>query len=398
MEDFRPQPERRRLTVSHCEPGAPGAAGSRSTSAADKDDAGLADIKNNGLYEYFQSSSGSGRAVLIKSKTDNDLKSRGSFKTKDEKCLASTKTDERIIASVGKDQDHMRAWVKTLGIGWSCRKGLKAESPNQDSFSVLVVDGNFALYCVYDGHGPNGHDVSDWVCDKLMNLFLKNENRVKNPKKAFHESFITCQQLCARQTTPNPAMSGTTVTMAYHDLKEKKITIAHVGDSRAVLGKRRKGSEKLEAEELTRDHKPNLPEERARIENSDPPGRVVFDGFYNHRVFSMKGMYPGLNMSRALGDVVGHEEAGLTAEPDIKEIHLEEFEKDYESVILLLCTDGVWEFIESEKAVEMVYQIHSKSEAEKAITQLAEASYDSWMKDSDNEISDDITGIMVHLI
>merc|ERR1712066_124498 len=80
------------------------------------------------------------------------------------------------------------------------------------------------------------------------------------------------------------------------------LTLAHVGDSRAIL------VGKDNTLELTEDHKPNLPKERARIENSDPPGRVVFDGYFNHRVFSYAGMYPGLNMSRAIGDVAGHKD------------------------------------------------------------------------------------------
>lgn len=399
QEDFRPQPERRRLTVSHCDAGAPSSGGSRSTATADKVDEAMAEIKASGFHEYFQNCAPSGRSVLIKSHTDSDLKSRGSFKTKDEKLIASKKTsDERVIASVGKDKEEIREWVKQLGIGWNCRKGLKAESPNQDSFSVVVVEGNFALYCVFDGHGPNGHDVSDWVCDKLMSMFLKSKDREQNPGAAFKRSFISCQEEVSKIITPNPAMSGTTVTMCYHDLVHHKLTIAHVGDSRAVLGKRRRDTKKVEVEDLTIDHKPNLPEERKRIEHSEPPGRVVFDGFYNHRVFSMKGMYPGLNMSRALGDVVGHEEAGLTAEPDIKELDLEALKKDYSSVILMLCTDGVWEFIDSQCAVDMVYQINGKTKAEDAISTLAKESYERWMKDSDNEISDDITGILVHLI
>merc|ERR1719410_928164 len=127
-------------------------------------------------------------------------------------------------------------------------------------------------------------------------------------------------------------MSGTTCTMAYHDMVAKKLVIAHVGDSRGVLCNRITG--KLTAEELTEDHKPNLDRERKRIEEKG--GRVVFDGFYNYRVFSNKGMYPGLNMSRALGDCVGHTEAGLSAAPDVKEISLAGYSGD---LLLLLCTD-----------------------------------------------------------
>merc|ERR1711862_979141 len=108
-------------------------------------------------------------------------------------------------------------------------------------------------------------------------------------------------------------------TLAYFDLERRMLTIAHVGDSRAVL--RRTSAQEIMHETI--DHKPNLEKERKRIESANPPGRVVFDGFYNHRVFALNGMYPGLNMSRAFGDVVAHCEAGLTERPDVTTISLQ---------------------------------------------------------------------------
>lgn len=102
--------------------------------------------------------------------------------------------------------------------------------------------------------------------------------------------------------------------MIYHDTVKKLFVVAHSGDSRSVLCKGKEGK----AIELTEDHKPNLPKEKARIEKGG--GRVVFDGFWNHRVFARGQRYPGLNMSRALGDVVAHQEAGLSAEPDVLKV------------------------------------------------------------------------------
>merc|ERR1739848_882284 len=119
---------------------------------------------------------------------------------------------------------------------------------------------------------------------------------------------------------------------------------------------------------------------------ANPPGRVVFDGFYNHRVFAMGGMYPGLNMSRALGDIVAHAEAGLSAVPDVKEIEVTPDMKQ-----LLICTDGVWEFIDNKEVTSLT------KEGAKSVDKLAKESFDRWMKDSDYEISDDITAIIIEL-
>merc|ERR1712232_1554165 len=133
--------------------------------------------------------------------------------------------------------------------------------------------------------------------------------------------------------------------------------------------------------------------ERERIENSKPPGRVVFDGYYNHRVFAQNGHYPGLNMSRAFGDIIAHKEAGLSAEPDIAVLDLTTAGRNDCGMSLLLCTDGVWEFIECKEAAE----ITAPKQVTKSVEDLAKESWDRWMKDSDHEISDDITVIQINI-
>lgn len=342
-------------------------------------------IAKAGLSEAFSNLNGF-RAVSITSVTDKDLARRKSFSSK----------DEEIITPDGGDAKQLKEWAKSTGISWSCKKGMKPESPNQDSFSILLVENEFALYGVYDGHGPDGHDVSDMARIVLVKLFISHPSRTTNPGVALREAFIETQKaLETSEISTRASASGTTCTMAYHDIKKATITIAHVGDSRSVLGKGKdKAHAASEVEDMTIDHKPNLEKERKRIESANPPGRVVFDGYYNHRVFAQNGMYPGLNMSRALGDIVAHQEAGLTAEPDVKVINVKAEKGRAAELTLLLCTDGVWEFIESKEAVTIA---HSKDTPDHGVESLAKESYDRWMKDSENEISDDITAIMIRL-
>jgi len=390
-------PMRRRLTVSHCD--------SAKTAAHDSTDKD-AEIQKTGLKTIFEEAEQLGvKAACICSVTDTELTRKPSFTEKAVLC----------VDGPGATEDETKKWLAEQGIGWSCMKGMKPESPNQDSFSVLVVMSKFALYSVFDGHGPSGHFVSDFVRQNVVRLFLGNEKRTSDAGTAFVEAFETCQEMLTHMcegiqekrlsvdSTENvidASMSGTTCTMAYHDLETDVLTIAHVGDSRAVLGRGKPKEDALSAQDLTEDHKPNLPEEKKRIESSNPPGRVVFDGFYNYRVFAQGGPYPGLNMSRAIGDVTGHKEAGLSAVPDVKVIKLREERSTCEALMLVLCTDGVWEFINSEEAIEEIFKTEpNETEAvpQVAIQTLAKIGWDRWMKDSDNEISDDITGILVDL-
>lgn len=369
-------PQRRRLSVSQSTEATPAASGGETRRW---EDLGLADVVKSAKAE--------GRKhVLVSSITDGDLKRRASFHEKDISVEAG---------GVDEDQDAMVAWAKEQGVAWSCRKGLKPESPNQDSFTVLMLERDFYLYCVYDGHGPTGHDVSDFVRTTLVKLFVQSEHRRTNTQKAFEDSFLKCQKEVDELARLDATLSGSTVTMAYHDLKDDKLWVAHVGDSRAVLAKK-KGADAVKCDDLTVDHKPDLPSERTRIENSNPPGRVLFDGFYNHRVFSKNGMYPGLNMSRAIGDTIGHKEAGLSAVPDVKCVDMADMRKNNPGVAftLILCTDGVWEFVESETAATMVTKDEKMQESTEA---LVKASWDKWMGDSEGEISDDITAIVARL-
>eukprot|EP00971_Amphidinium_carterae_P139159 2757890-Amphidinium_carterae.1 len=47
-----------------------------------------------------------------------------------------------------------------MGIGFTCRKGLKPESPNQDSWCVLKVDSRYSIYAVFDGPVGNHNSLT----------------------------------------------------------------------------------------------------------------------------------------------------------------------------------------------------------------------------------------------
>lgn len=374
--------QRRRLSVGACEPVASSGGSLQAKDAAGK----IKILKSKKVAEVVGAEAtvprGGGRrgSLVCSSETDKDLKRRQSYEEKDS------------VNECGLQVKEMKKTLTDIGLGYACKKGLKPESPNQDSYSIVVVEGKYAIYGVYDGHGPQGHDVSNFIKENLVKLIVDNPrfDGTKNGiAEAMKSAFAECQKLIEHLTSTkevDASMSGATTTVMYHDLAANWFIVAHCGDSRSVLAI--KGGAKNKAEDLTVDHKPNLPAEKKRIEANG--GRVVFDGFYNHRVFAKGAMYPGLNMSRALGDVVAHKTAGLTQEPDIKTVDV----KDSHDFVLL-CTDGVWEFIESNEAVDMVTTF-GRSKCQEAVEKLASESWDRWMKDSDGEVADDITAVVVY--
>lgn len=106
------------------------------------------------------------------------------------------------------------------------------------------------------------------------------------------------------------------------------VTVAHLGDSKACIGKVAKGRRVVEAEFLTVDHKPNMPDELARItraggklawlHNGSKP--YIRGGDFVPR--QLAGEHPKqLNYSRAFGgkDLKMY---GLSADPDVSHFDL----------------------------------------------------------------------------
>lgn len=342
------------------------------------------------------------------------------------------------------------------GIGYACKKGLKPEAPNQDSFIICRVGGKFSLYGVFDGHGRKGHDVSNFVKETLPKILLSRPDFLDNTMEALRQTFETTQRLVEEATRLHQIdaqRSGCTASVVLHDHAKNILYTAHVGDSRCVLSKQNSNVHEdymWQSVDLTEDHKPNLPTEKARIESNG--GQVRFDGAFNYRVYAKGKRYPGLNMSRAMGDLLGFHDAGISAVPDVGErwIDHQAPRVPQERVVtvphdeptpasgssplrpidrrphrfktsstitsvpsyapslssrsvdpacdkfLLLCSDGIWEFLSSDEAVQVV-GLFRPHEAMAAAESLANESWTRWMYHMQGEVVDDITAVIVHL-
>jgi len=309
------------------------------------------------------------------------------------KCSVSSVTDQGKASYANKPiQTFGNEDLQTLGLGYTCRKGLKPESPNQDSWFILKVHEDFSIYAVFDGHGAKGHDVSNFVKENLPKLMMRDQRfKTDEMPDMLKDCFRKTQSLitCANKDKKMDAnLAGTTATVCVHDHQKNKLTIAHVADSTAVISSWSDNTE-MKAEKLTRDHKPDLPDEKKRIERNG--GRVIFDGYANHRVYAKGQRYPGLNMSRCLGDLMGHQEAGISCEPEVSERVLTDDDK-----VLLLCSDGVWEFINPIEASQIVCKF-KPNRATSAAEQLAKEAWDRWIREEGGAVVDDITVVLVYL-
>lgn len=273
-----------------------------------------------------------------------------------------------------------------MGIGFACKKGLKPESPNQDDFFILRVD-DWGIYGVFDGHGPYGHDVSGFVHETLPGLLVRDGAFQSDPLKAMVNGYKRVHGLCDQASQKGRfdcSLSGTTCTTIIH--RDKNLHCAHVGDSRAILGKKDGG--KFVAMNLTEDHKPECPLEKKRIKENGGEVKKL-DGDIPHRVFLKGKLYPGLAMSRSLGDLVG-QSAGVTCVPEVKSYPVEP-----NFSFFCLCSDGVWEFIQSQEAVDIIAKF-PRQQVQQAAEALAQEAWKRWIQEEGNVV-DDITVILVYL-
>eukprot|EP00408_Alexandrium_pacificum_P040679 CAMPEP_0171252120 /NCGR_PEP_ID=MMETSP0790-20130122/51000_1 /TAXON_ID=2925 /ORGANISM="Alexandrium catenella, Strain OF101" /LENGTH=122 /DNA_ID=CAMNT_0011719857 /DNA_START=84 /DNA_END=452 /DNA_ORIENTATION=- len=96
-------------------------------------------------------------------------------------------------------------------------------------------------------------------------------------------------------------------------------------------------------------------------------------------------------MSRCLGDLLGHDECGIMCEPEIYERTIEPDDQ-----VLLLCSDGVWEFISPSEAASLVAP-YGRKKGMQAAEHLAREAWDRWQHEEGGAVVDDITVVLVHL-
>ena len=141
---------------------------------------------------------------------------------------------------------------------------------------------------------------------------------------------------------------------------KKTIIAANIGDSRAVLCRDNN------AWDLTRDHKPDDPLEKARIEALG--GQVVWCGDRDKagKPILEQGIYRvngNLALSRAIGD--RSERPAVTAEAEIISVPVID-EDDF----IIIATDGLWDVFDSDDAVDFVISLRDDGHPSDKISAL----------------------------
>ena len=271
---------------------------------------------------------------------------------------------------------------------------------NQDFFIIEKNVNNilgFNLFAVLDGHGENGHMVSQFASKFLIKKFTNITSEFRDTESIYDflkksdyqkiiDIFLETDNQIINQKGFDTILSGTTCVLVIQ-LNEHLIC-PNIGDSRAILI-----YDDNKIFELSHDSKPEIPEETKRI---NMLGGVV-DQVVNalgektgpYRVYIKDQDQPGLAMSRSFGDKKA-KSCGVIPYPDIIEYTIKN-----DSKYLVICSDGVWEFLSNEEVMEIGNKYYIQNDINEFCSQIIKKSTEIW--ECEENYIDDITIVAVFL-
>ncbi|CAL5352018.1 unnamed protein product [Camellia sinensis] len=219
---------------------------------------------------------------------------------------------------------------------------------------------------VYDGHG--GPEASRFIRDHLFLHLIRlaqqngtiSEDILKSAFSATEDGFLT---LVRRSCGIKPLIAANGSCCLVGIIWKGTLYVANLGDSRAVIGYVGR-SNKIVSEQLTKDHNASMEEVRQELRSLHPDdshivvmkngvwrikgiiqvSRSIGDAYLKRPEFSLDPSFPRFHLSEPLRRPV------LTAEPSIYSRVLRPNDR-----FLIFASDGLWEHLTNQQAVEIVY-------------------------------------------
>ncbi len=239
----------------------------------------------------------------------------------------------------------------------------------EDTHIATAIDSDHTLFAVFDGHCGKAaanfaeqHFVQTLSTSQEWRHYLATQSPV-HLTEALRQCFIRVDEDMKKD--PSIEMSGCTAVVVL--ITPTLIVCANAGDSRAVL------CHHGEPMALSHDHKPENPDETARIVNSG--------GYVQHN--RVNGV---LAVSRAFGDF--ELKPLVSCMPDIE---IQQRNPGVNDFIIIAC-DGLWDVFTNKDAVDEVRAIIHEGETNIAL--IAEEMIDLALHKGSN---DNISAIIIKL-
>lgn len=297
-------------------------------------------------------------------------------------------------------------WIKNYGLSTLAGKDITGNhKTNQDSFvfkAKINQINDFNIFGVLDGHGPEGHFVSKYASEFIPS-FLMNHPEIKNLNETeqiyqklkdnnfqiITQAFIETDNRL-RNVNFNAFESGSTCVLIIHI--GSHIICANTGDSRAIVVFNENANNNINEFQclpLSIDFKPEIREEANRIFMNGGEVRKMRNEYGQfvgpYRVWARGENYPGLAMSRSIGDLKG-KNIGVIPDPGILEYKLCEKTK-----YIVVCSDGVWEFLNNEKVRDIGKRFYLENNPNGFCQELINQSLKLW--EQNDIVVDDITAV-----
>ncbi|KAM3285684.1 putative protein phosphatase 2C 60 [Capsicum baccatum] len=297
---------------------------------------------------------------------------------------------------------------------------LEDQSQIESGSLSLLDSGPYGTFVgVYDGHG--GPETSRYINDHLfqhLKRFAAEQNSMSVDviQKAFQATEEGFLSLVASQWLTKPQMSSVGSCCLVGVICDGTLYVANLGDSRAVLGRLVKATGEVLALQLSAEHNASIESVRQELHSMHPddPQIVVL----KHNVWRVKGL---IQISRSIGDLYlknaeynkeplyakfrlrePFKRPVLSADPSISVHELEPHDQ-----FLILASDGLWEHLSNQEAVDIVQNSSRKGSARRLVkAALQEAAKKREMRYSDlkkidrgvrRHFHDDISVIVVFL-
>ena len=274
---------------------------------------------------------------------------------------------------------------------------------NMDSYLILPNFNNskdFNIFCIMDGHGPDGHFVSNFI-KKYFSSFFKtniilnskeNKNNLeyiyyhlqKDNYSLIKEVYHKAEKELFKNKKIDSNFSGTSCIIIIQI--GDKIICANVGNSRAIMIK---NYDRIIP--ISIDNTPEIPEESERILKK---GGEIIQMEENEfeigafRIWKKGEKYPGINISRSIGDFIATN-LGVISTPNIIEKYL-----DKETQFIVIVSSGITQVMSNMDILDIVMLFYPNNNCKEASRMIVNEAGKFWLKEEEY-IVDDLTAIVI---
>jgi protein phosphatase 1L len=220
------------------------------------------------------------------------------------------------------------------------------------------------FFGLFDGHA--GARCSQHLAANLASVFAEDESFATNLPLAMKRCFLTANEQFLKHAEKNKWHDGSTGNVAV--IRDNKLTVANVGDCRAILITNGK------ALALSNDHKPTNPDEQKRIASLG--GQVVY-------CMGIARVNRVLAVSRAFGNRTLKQ----VIRPDAELMQRELSPGDD---FLVMASDGLWDVLRNKDVCDVCYSAYLQRKPQAIADELVHMALARGSMDN-------VTCIVVHL-